>query len=83
MPAARKISQTVDGATVTPSLVSSPWIRRCPPLNQARPGQPSWRADSSGAGQSGGITNRQEDLASIIAPKQRQITTAGWPATTR
>ncbi len=30
MPAARKISQTVDGATVTPSLVSSPWIRRCP-----------------------------------------------------
>ena len=28
--AARKISQTVDGATVTPSLVSSPWIRRCP-----------------------------------------------------
>ena len=25
MPAARRISQTVDGATVTPSLVSSPW----------------------------------------------------------
>src|SRR5271157_3980419 len=30
MPAARKISQTVDGATVTPSFISSPWIRRCP-----------------------------------------------------
>ena len=30
MPAARRISHTVDGATVTPSLVSSPWIRRCP-----------------------------------------------------
>src|SRR6266480_7394469 len=30
MPAACRISQTVDGATVTPSLVSSPWIRRCP-----------------------------------------------------
>ncbi len=30
MPAARGISRTVDGATVTPSLVSSPWIRRYP-----------------------------------------------------
>ncbi len=30
MPAACRISHTVDGATVTPSLVSSPWIRRCP-----------------------------------------------------
>ena len=30
MPAARRISQTVDGATVTPGFVSSPWIRRCP-----------------------------------------------------
>jgi len=30
MPAARRISCTVDGATVTPSLVSSPWIRRYP-----------------------------------------------------
>jgi len=30
MPAACRISQTVDGATVTPSLVSSPWIRRYP-----------------------------------------------------
>jgi hypothetical protein len=30
MPAARRISHTVDGATVTPSFVSSPWIRRCP-----------------------------------------------------
>ncbi len=30
MPAARKISQTVDGATVTPGFVRSPWIRRCP-----------------------------------------------------
>ena len=30
MPAARRISQTVDGATVTPSFVSSPWIRRYP-----------------------------------------------------
>jgi hypothetical protein len=30
MPAARRISQTVDGATVTPSVVSSPCIRRCP-----------------------------------------------------
>jgi hypothetical protein len=30
MPAARRISQTVDVATVTPSLVSSPWIRRYP-----------------------------------------------------
>ena len=29
-PAARRISQTVDGATITPSFVSSPWIRRCP-----------------------------------------------------
>src|SRR5215472_9884833 len=29
MPAARKISQTVDGATVTPSFISSPWIRPC------------------------------------------------------
>jgi hypothetical protein len=30
MPAACRISQTVDRATVTPSLVSSPWMRRCP-----------------------------------------------------
>jgi hypothetical protein len=30
MPAARRISQTVDCATVTPSFVSSPWIRRYP-----------------------------------------------------
>jgi hypothetical protein len=30
MPAACRISHTVDGATVTPSFVSSPWIRRCP-----------------------------------------------------
>ena len=30
MPAACRICQTVDGATVTPSLVSSPWMRRCP-----------------------------------------------------
>jgi hypothetical protein len=28
MPAARRISYTVDAATETPSLVSSPWIRR-------------------------------------------------------
>ena len=32
MPAARRISRTVDGATVTPSFVSSPWIRRYPHL---------------------------------------------------
>jgi len=30
MPAACRICHTVDGATVTPSLVSSPWIRRYP-----------------------------------------------------
>jgi len=30
MPATRRISRTVDGATVTPSFVSSPWIRRYP-----------------------------------------------------
>ena len=30
MPAARRISHTVDGATATPRLVSSPWIRQCP-----------------------------------------------------
>jgi hypothetical protein len=30
MPAARRISQTVEGATVTPSFVTSPWIRRYP-----------------------------------------------------
>jgi hypothetical protein len=30
MPAACKISHTVDGAIVTPSFMSSPWIRRCP-----------------------------------------------------
>src|SRR6266700_6604078 len=30
MPAARRTSHTVDGATVTPSFTSSPWIRRCP-----------------------------------------------------
>ena len=30
MPAACRISHTVDGTTVTPSFVSSPWIRRCP-----------------------------------------------------
>ena len=30
MPAVRRISQTVDGATVTPSFVTSPWIRRYP-----------------------------------------------------
>src|SRR5205823_10355275 len=30
MPAACRISQMVDGATVTPSLVSSPWIRGYP-----------------------------------------------------
>jgi hypothetical protein len=29
-PAAHRISQTADGATVTPSFISSPWIRRCP-----------------------------------------------------
>ena len=27
---ARRISHTVDGATITPSFASSPWIRRCP-----------------------------------------------------
>ena len=31
MPAARRISHTVDGATVTPGFASSPWIRRVPP----------------------------------------------------
>jgi hypothetical protein len=30
MPAACRISHTVDGATATPSFASSPWIRRCP-----------------------------------------------------
>ncbi|MDX6336744.1 MAG: hypothetical protein QOG05_4084 [Streptosporangiaceae bacterium] len=30
MPAARRISHTVDGAIVTPSFASSPWIRRYP-----------------------------------------------------
>ena len=30
VPAARKISQTAGGATVTPGFISSPWIRRCP-----------------------------------------------------
>ena len=30
MPAARRISRTVDGAAVMPSFVSSPWIRRHP-----------------------------------------------------
>ena len=30
MPAACRIFQTVDGAIVTPSFVSSPWMRRCP-----------------------------------------------------
>ena len=30
MRAARRISRTVDGATVTPGFVSSPWIRRYP-----------------------------------------------------
>ncbi len=30
MPAARRISQPLDGATVTPSFVSPPWIRRYP-----------------------------------------------------
>ena len=30
MPAARRISQTADGATATPSFVSSPCIRRYP-----------------------------------------------------
>ena len=30
MPAARRISHTVDGATAMPSFASSPWIRRCP-----------------------------------------------------
>ena len=30
MPAARRISQTVDCATVTPSFITSPWIRRYP-----------------------------------------------------
>ncbi len=30
MPVARRISQTVDGATAMPSFMSSPWIRRCP-----------------------------------------------------
>lgn len=30
MPAACRIPHTVDGATVTPSFTSSPWIRRCP-----------------------------------------------------
>ena len=30
MPAARRISQMVEGATVTPSFVTSPWIRWYP-----------------------------------------------------
>jgi hypothetical protein len=30
MPAECRICHTVDGATVTPSFMSSPWIRRCP-----------------------------------------------------
>ena len=29
-PAERRISRTIDGATVMPSFMSSPWIRRCP-----------------------------------------------------
>jgi hypothetical protein len=30
MPAACRISHTVEGAAVMPSFASSPWIRRCP-----------------------------------------------------
>ena len=39
MPAARRISHTVDGATVTPSFVSSPRIRRCPHSGFSWPGE--------------------------------------------
>ena len=37
MPAERRISQTVDGATATPSFVTSPWIRRYPTTDSPSP----------------------------------------------
>ena len=37
MPGARRISQTVDCATVTPSFVPSPWIRRIPTADSPSP----------------------------------------------
>jgi hypothetical protein len=69
MPAARKISQTVDGATGTPSLVSSPWIRRWPPqrilLRQAddEPGDARDRGRAAG-----------------LAPLARVVLLRGQPA---
>jgi hypothetical protein len=44
MPAVWSISQTVDGATVTPSLVSSPWIRRYPHSGFSLPRRTTRRA---------------------------------------
>ena len=38
MPAACRICHTVDGATVTPSSASSPWIRRYPTADSPSPG---------------------------------------------
>ena len=36
MPAARRISQTVDAAIACPSLASSPWILLCPQAGFSR-----------------------------------------------
>jgi hypothetical protein len=39
MPAARRISHTVDGDTAMPSLASSQWMRRCPQSDSPSPGE--------------------------------------------
>ena len=65
MPAARRISRTVDGATVTPSFVSSPWIRRYPhprilprqPDNKASDAPGYWR------------TARLASAAGVVLPR--------------
>jgi hypothetical protein len=64
MPAARRISHTVDGATARPGFVSSPRIRRCPVGHLAHAAQ-VLPLDARGAG-------ALLDLASFIERAGRQ-----------
>ena len=65
MPATRRISHTVDGATVTPSLISSPWIRRCPHRGFSRARRTTRRAM---LGTVGGRPGLRRLLVSYLLP---------------
>ena len=64
MPAARRISHTVDGATAMPSFASSPWIRRCP--QRILPCQPNDQASDA----------RDRRRAAGLAPLARVVLAA-------